>query len=560
MTYVNHRISFVFGKITSNNRNHGASHIAVIISSIFGLIYEEIGNASIYIKDFNMLTFYDLEKYYSNYNELIKLITSLQKYCERNDYDNCNYFKVTANRTLATLNQKHDLIQNIVGISTAPVRRKRFFSFLGSVISGIFGIVKGRQEQRAASREISKYREEVGHLRNMVAHQMYLYQNLQYNVNQRFSKISTDINDIYKQLGDVGRKLIQQHEVNRLVKAVQHISNLIQLLSSEQADLLDCLILARQGVLHPMIISPVMLKKKLLEVRNLVHYNKEMVGILENSANDANSLFNMIKPVIYVENQTIVFDLSIPLIAESLYTVYKLTSAPVPVSENVYAYVYPENPYMFVDKKYERHFFLNKQEFDECKLVNEKEYLCKRLKPLRNRKLTCEHMLISDDESMPENCDIRMIKIDRTLFIELERERSWIFIAPRKERLSLFCDQLIHNIDIEGTGIVNVDSGCGTTQTDDIILRDFSTNNLNLSQNYEVLIPGGNLKKYVENLDLTHLSATMNLMLGIIVYLYFSFGKMKNASGEENLPKPLMLLAKEQGNRGNPSPAGNIYQ
>lgn len=482
-----------------------------------GLYYENIGEANIYLKDFNLITYYDLKRYFTNYNDVRKYTSQVEQLTKRVQFTLSDDLIGLMKQTIRNLEHKHQLIVDIVGNNTVTShRKKRFFGAFLGVVGLIFGGVQQASQARqtsALAAQVNQYREEVSHLNQMLKHQMYVFQNFQKEVNERFNKLAKNINYLSTKLQLLEAFATALKRKTDLLALVQYTSSLIQLFSAEQSDLLDCLILARQGALHPMIISPNMLKEKLLEASNRLHYDPPMAKILITAAKNANGVFNMLKPIIFVVDQTIIFSFDVPLIVESYYDIYKLTPAPVHISGNVYAYVYPEKPYLFVDKDGSRHFFMDKQELDECKIAGEKEYLCKRIKPLRIRKQTCEHSLISTYEIMPQNCDVKLIKIDQTLFLELERDGSWLFVAPKPETLYLFCDNNLERTPFNGTGIINVNYTCHNTETDLIILRDYSTNNLNLSHYYQIYFPRGNLREYLQGVETTYLSSVMNLMI-----------------------------------------------
>lgn len=480
-----------------------------------GLYYETIGKANIYVKDFNIITYYDLEMYSNNYENLTNYVETVRTICKKLDNPNgCEDFDKLYGNILEKLEYKHDLIGDTIGINGSSHGRKKrsWTTLLVPVIEGIFGIIDTSIKENTVAKEVEKYRAEVNYLEKMVENQMFLYENLQRDVNNKFEEISGSIDKILSNIDIIHiniNTLSKWVEINTLI---QYANALLQLFSVEQSDLLDCLIMARQGVLHPMIVSVEMLRKRILDVKNIAKYDSHMDNLLRVAGKNANKIFNMIKPVIYRKNKLIIFNFKVPLIAEAHYDIYKLTSAPVLIIQDVYAYIYPERPYLFVDRKNERHFFLDNSELDECKIAGDKLYLCERVKPLRMKTLTCEHKLLSDPSVIPNDCDVRLMHVLQPLFLELEQDGSWVFVAPNSEKVHMYCDQDLHRTSITGTGILSVNATCRNTETDALVLRDYSTNNLNLPYSFETFTPKANLKKFVEGTNLNYLHSYMNIM------------------------------------------------
>ncbi|XP_074034446.1 uncharacterized protein [Leptinotarsa decemlineata] len=283
--------------------------------------------------------------------------------------------------------------------------------------------------------------------------------------NTYFDNFDTKINRIVKSVNDLNENIsnfeIKDHltlEVNELVSIFDLILTRFKL---NQNNLVEMISFTQRGILHPLVMSPM---KSIHEASKIQNYISDFTFPVTPVIEYMHILFNLITTNIVFIDKKSTFVLYIPLIEKRDYDVFKMSSFPVPSTNNAFGFILPQESFFVTDFSKQYFFSMNDFELFSCKHVLADRYICKQNKPIYLAHLHkgCESNLCMPTTSIPDSCDRRIIHIKETLFIQLANKNSWLFVSPHKEYVDLKCRSIEgrQTITLNDTGVLSISSNC----------------------------------------------------------------------------------------------------
>ncbi|XP_023022057.2 uncharacterized protein isoform X2 [Leptinotarsa decemlineata] len=340
---------------------------------------------------------------------------------------------------------------------------------------------------------------------------------LKNTVGQNFEEHEKKIKDLNDMLSETNRKLKQQEDRQRqLISDVEHIKNdveniydnldsiekeisinrndinatkietklntisinfnfLLSRFEAEQKTLLDVVQNANRGFLDPYIITPLHLIEMLRIIQPMLPEDSRLP--FHPTFENARTLYNIIKPTIFLHNNKILFILQIPLVHTKSFEIFKMTSFPMQVARDKYVYVSPKKEYLLVNDK-QTHLLeyvltsaANFREF--CQNLGRGMYICDHIQQTNgpSSNLECEVQLFSNKKELSGSCNTKVMKLKKPVFIKLLEYGAWIYVAPYNENLVISCDGGSRkNVNLKGVGFLNLSKDC-TAQTSEFSLR-----------------------------------------------------------------------------------------
>ncbi|CAI6377712.1 unnamed protein product [Macrosiphum euphorbiae] len=324
-----------------------------------------------------------------------------------------------------------------------------------------------------------------------------------------YNRMATTVNQTVINLDIVEAKSNINEQIN--------ILNLIfQQLSFETDTICEVIIAAQGGIIHSSIISAMELRKQLKDISMNVPKGQSLPFDLNQI-----SLYELSKMsklnIIYI-NETLIFEIIIPLINSVDLTLFHVIPLPV-VKNDHYMHIIPEYGYIAISKTHEYYLTLSFSQLLMCRQIN-MGTLCPETQPLRlgASELPCEVELFIKPSSIPSTCPIHYLYITRSIYHKLKYQNAWIYTIKTTDNVAISCENLDQamNIQLSGIGILKLNEDC-RGYTPQMVLtpnrhlnsthyKDFISN-IGITSNLTIPI---SIKKKISNV-ITHTNSVVKL-------------------------------------------------
>jgi len=235
---------------------------------------------------------------------------------------------------------------------------------------------------------------------------------------------------------------------------------LFQQLSFETDTICEIIIAAQGGIIHSSVISATELRKQLKDIS--LNVPKEQSLPFDLNQISLYELSKMSKLNIIYINETLIFEIIIPLINSVELTLYHVIPLPVEKNDH-YMHIIPEYGYIAISKTHEYYLTLSFNHLMICKQINTGT-ICPETQPLRlgASELPCEVELFIKPSGIPSTCQIHYLDIIRSIYHKLKYQNAWIYAIKTTDNIAISCenrDQAI-NIQLHGVGILTLNEEC----------------------------------------------------------------------------------------------------
>lgn len=373
-----------------------------------------------------------------------------------NLYTNCKEHLIIIDNCEPTLNVLRDRIvrlkyNNEFLINPVHRERRAAFNIIGNILYECFGILDSRFEEMYA-RDITQVTKNEEHIMQLMKNQT--------------SVIDATVNILKKTNAELSTQSQQINEMSEMVKTfnlrvsgtayftftIMHLSNLLDQYEMQQDSMVHVITNVHEGSVITKLLSNEQLTNQFKAMKPFVDQN---VRVPENGYD----IIRTITTKLWKINQVLVFKISIPLVTNEKFTIYKMY--PVPVrNHDTYAEIHISAPFIMAANDRQRFTFLTKHQLNECIPYTENAVLCNRpLKFFSHNKASCEWELLNHKPNITKNCSLSVTPIHDTL-IELDEENHWIFVLHRKFHFSTFCNDKVTHHELTGEGILILNPNC----------------------------------------------------------------------------------------------------
>ncbi|KAG5886619.1 hypothetical protein JTB14_013067 [Gonioctena quinquepunctata] len=263
-------------------------------------------------------------------------------------------------------------------------------------------------------------------------------------------RINDDLDDIRREI-TVNKINIEANKIETRLNSISvNFNFLLSRFVSEQKTLLDVIKNANRGFLDPYIITPLNLIEMLQEVQHILPEDSRFP--FYPTFRYAKNLYNIIKPTVSFYNNTILFILRIPLVHARTFEFFKMTSLPMAVGDNKFVFVLPKKEYLLINDKLDHlleYVLTSAMDFGEvCEDLGDNKYICDHIQQINGASSNseCEVQLYLNKKELSTSCNIRVMKLDKPIFLQLQRYGSWIFMAPESENVIISCGNSRKNV------------------------------------------------------------------------------------------------------------------
>jgi hypothetical protein len=256
-----------------------------------------------------------------------------------------------------------------------------------------------------------------------------------------------------------------------------HIARVYHAMEAIQRNLdlmIESVLNAQKGILQPQIES----LEKIIEVlqKSVSLFPKDTMAPFTLSKDSAGILLRICDVHIYLRDGILGYIISLPLVNRGTFKAFRLIPLPIGIEQNKVVYTEPNEDILYVDQTRQYYFSTSREELRRCKRAQPNSYICKQNRPLLNSHMqeSCAVKLLHPRTEIPKVCDIRIVKIEYTIWTQLEKRNEWVFFAPSSDSVTIIClGQEPVEIKLTGAGKLNIDQGCkGYSLTALLITKD----------------------------------------------------------------------------------------
>lgn len=230
-------------------------------------------------------------------------------------------------------------------------------------------------------------------------------------------------------------------------------------LHAELSTLIDAILLARVGQLHPSILGP----RELLSQLQKIHSMSKLNLPIDLEHDPFENMFKVISVGAYAQKDKIVLVVKVPLAANDEYSVFKVNPLPTKVNDHNFVYVKPRMEYVGFDETKQLYIIMNLFEYEKCSSLGDSKSLCPR-KPIPHPTyLTqeCEIMLfVSFHVRVPDSCEKRIVNVQQSIWQPMVMLSKWIVIPVTAEKVTIICNGVTTPEIFSSPSIVHLGPGC----------------------------------------------------------------------------------------------------
>lgn len=479
-----------------------------------------------------------------NIKQFIDISDKLQRYCDLLD-KSCNTtgtecivqdtINISKNRLL-TIKEYQTQIEDLIGYQETDglhenlaelthTRVKRgWFNFIGGIHKTLYGTLT-EADGDYINTQIDRLFNDTNHVATLLANQTHIMQTMLgtqqkeiNNIENHIIELDNEIVSFTFTISTINKYLTRN---TMTITLLHHLNKLDKMLNEYELDLnsiIDAILFAKQGIIHPRLLSPKQLINSLQHIQTLEPLLQFPIPLRNKYAEELIRLSEL--DIIYNE-PNIIYALSIPLLDDDTFDLYHLL--PIPVKQNfdrtnTFACIVPNNDYIAVSTDRRSYFHLSKTDFTDCKF-SQNSFICKQTQPIYhdNNHKSCEMQLfLGNTPNQLNTCDIKINSFDGSYWSKLRAPNSWIYSLPNPETIHILCPNTpTTRVTLSNSGILKLKSRCSGHSE----IVTLSTSNTMTSTETHSYVPEFtlNLTKIYQDLNKNH---TLNLSTIPIFHQY----------------------------------------
>lgn len=433
----------------------------------------------------------DLNFYQNEFNKIVDLYQQLKTKC-KHIKDLHSSHETKASYCEASINQ----ISNMLDETSAsdinwfvPKRNKRALplvlggALLGGLVMGILPKFQADEYYEEFSKLHAKQQTYEIMLNKHTTLLQYAFEDIN-NLNKSFTsqidQIKSEINDLAAQIYELWNYSLWQEKMNYMLGiqidfnlALNHLTILIENYRIAQRQFLNTIATTHRNPSNPNVIPPKILIEELLKIKTRIS-SLELDLPFPIVQENLPLFYQIASSSTNIVNRTLLIAFSIPLISTKQYALYKSTSMPYRLKENLFAYIVPHYEYIALDKFDEKFVAITNDEISNCFSVDSSNIICKQTFPILSaiHTQTCEINLLRS-LNVSSECNIRIANLTSELWIKLRKTNSYIYVFPYEQRMQIDCPNEKEKQFYNNSGIITFSPAC-TIKTDNIEIQAYS--------------------------------------------------------------------------------------
>ncbi len=464
-----------------------------------GIHFEKLGEMRLYNNKWKIITFVNIDSLSDKFLSLNNYYTMTLNLCRHENaqyhYYICDSFVKFTKYNLNKINRELQVLHELVGHDIVSRNKRGWFDIIGKATKVLFGILDN-DDAKYYDAKISEFSKDENSVINLLKEQTKIVQSTLINFNNTIGTLDFNENVLKGNIEKIAKELDKNQKdvkfLNLKTNLEDHVTITNMILNQLQLEIMsltNAILIAKKGILHPAIMTPVQLTKELRQVLESLPHGLEFPIPLDTS--NANILLNIIELQVFFENKRLIYIINTPLVETQLFYLYKISPFPKLVVLNEFILIQPFSKYIAIDESKQQFVQFSDMEYISCIKLLGNKIICKQHKPVSLAHLVdnCEiRLLQATSDKIPENCDKRIVTSKRGIFIQLSTSNTWIFAVPNTETLTISCTNNDKPMDVtlKNCGSVTLAKQCKAYSSSTILMPH---DNIYQSEVYSEIVP-----------------------------------------------------------------------
>ena len=422
-----------------------------------------MGKLQIYNDNWNLIVYLDISTQDEKLRVIGKYYKSTERICNADSYKGrlnssiCSYALRHVKQQLSELERNRDMVYQLLGHDISDIdkyiRVKRaWVDIVGKAAKVVFGTLD-QDDAEYYNNKISKLSKNELELSTLIKEQC----NVVEATIRNFNGSIQDLHVNQRMLEENTKKLERYLNVNLQVTNVLNqrsdmedhfllMSMLISEYQNSMSQLVNAILFAQKGLLHPAIISPLRFIKELQGVSQ--HLPGDLQFPVSLNSEDAYQLLKLVNIDVVFVGTNLIYVIEVPLVQSYRFNIFRIVPLPVKQNNNTYLFILPTTEYLGIDE-YKQHYFLPTS-LETCKILSNDKKICKQTQPISisHHSDTCEVKLFLNPSRLSRNCDLRISKFSGKLWHRLGESNSWLYVVNSEEVLTISCKKIKEPFDV----------------------------------------------------------------------------------------------------------------
>lgn len=441
------------------------------VTSTTGIIFVPFTKVQLSYKEWKLVYFYDLNKYYKEVTIIEHFYNRLTKICDRTSTSGQEDFANTCHLAISHVKYHMEKVlesRNIIkSYNSFTIRKRRApLNVVGSLASSLFGVLDQSDADRYNS-EIMRIKNDQNYQNELLKKQTLITERLTQSTNITLSEIITGLTKINDSLTD----LITSKNWSAIRQNFNAITATLALILIDHDQITDEIKSILSHTLKGEVIDLIpinQLRDNLNVINGKIAKNEEMAIDLK-----MESVYNIFKTSTIhtiLKNDIVIIEIGIPILEMEELDIFRAIPIPTRIGQE-YAMILPSSDMFITNAEKSQYIPWSTQELSECINRNSKGVICKQIEPIRNGEHnTCELTLLSKPyiKSLPQNCVTRKVPSGNYI-IYLHELNKFFCVIDSPIQFQTICPNTTDTFKMEKSGILEIKNNCYIKSEDFII-------------------------------------------------------------------------------------------
>lgn len=420
-----------------------------------GVYFEDVGKTSMIISDWNLVLYYDLRTYWSEYHEFGHAVNKMNGLCQKaKSGEICRAIVHQLQSQLSGINEMNDAMFNQSGKSRG---KRALLGFVGNIANALFGVLDDRYADEMAQ-TIESLHQDDRLLKELLRNQTTVVDATIGLIKKNDLEIRDQFRGMATMIGSLQRQSEALEMEGKFLTIAVHTSLMMAAFQKMQDTMWDSVVEMHHGKIGASILPPERFKQ---QIEILKPYLPVRLPC-DDSTLGIQKMYGLMNIRGRIAEDLIIIRVQIPLVEARRFHTYRTYSIPRMIQSRFMEIVISDE-YFLVSHDTAQYYSLGLGEFQQCKKLDDVQRLCRQRRPIRDAhpdsNLCTYELFASHGENLSKQCTA-VTSDESTRWIQLSNPNTWLYSFRGTTRVSFVCDEKLEHEFLDGSGIIEVSGHC----------------------------------------------------------------------------------------------------